>query len=76
MIIAILLISAGKYSFGRISLSLLHEVLPEMLLKSSKEKENGNERADTEYIDDNHKNRRLCCICGPIPFVLLVNNVI
>ena len=61
--------SAGKYSLGRISVSLLHEVLPEMLLKSSTDKEIGNDRADTGGNDDIHKNRRLCCICGPIPFM-------
>ena len=63
------MVSADKYYLGRITVSILQEVLPEALLKASTDHVNGNERADTEHKDDGHKERRLCCICGPIPFM-------
>ena len=46
----------SNYRFGRISLGLLKSVLSENLQKSNDSKVMNNEM-------------RLCCICGPIPFI-------
>ena len=61
----------GKYSLGRISLSLLQEVLPEVLLEPSSEKKI--ETSDTNVKSTKLNERRLCCICGPIPFMKEAN---
>ena len=63
----------GKYWLGRISISLLKEVLPDVLLKQSRDDREEKENLQTDHNETNLGERRLCCICGPIPFMKEAN---
>ena len=63
----------GKYWLGRISISLLKEVLPDVLLKQSRDDREEKENLQTDHNETNLRERRLCCICGPIPFMKEAN---
>ena len=53
--------------FGRISLPLMKKILPDSVLESFNKV---GEKIEDIVIEDNNVNgRRLCCICGPIPFM-------
>ena len=53
--------------FGRISLPLIKKILPDSVLESFNMV---GEKIEDIVIEDNNVNgRRLCCICGPIPFI-------
>ena len=53
--------------FGRISLPLIKKILPDSVLESLNKV---GEKKENIVIEDNNDNgRRLCCICGPIPFM-------
>ena len=53
--------------FGRISLQLMKKILPGSVLDSFNQV--GEKIEDITIDDGNVNGRRLCCICGPIPFM-------
>ena len=53
--------------FGRISLQLIKKILPDSVLESFNQV--GEKIEDITIDDGNVNGRRLCCICGPIPFM-------
>ena len=63
----------GKYWLGRISKSLLTELLPDVLSKQSRYDIEEKENLKTDDNETNLRERRLCCICGPIPFMKEAN---
>ena len=53
--------------FGRISLQLIKKILPDSVIESFNQV--GEKIEDITIDDGNVNGRRLCCICGPIPFM-------
>ena len=53
--------------FGRISLPLMKKILPDSVLESFNQV--GEKIEDISIEGNNVIGRRLCCICGPIPFM-------